>query len=81
MCVKEPNSSEWTNLRISCAEECRVYVHAGETRLLLFVLQEKGFGRWHSHLDITLCSFPKTDTEVKDQELVDILVELLEANE
>ena len=33
------------------------------------------------HLDITLCSFPKTDTEVKDQELVDILVELLEANE
>ena len=32
-------------------------------------------------LDITLCPFPKTDTEVKDQELVDILVELLEANE
>ena len=32
-------------------------------------------------LDITLCPLPKTDTEVKDQELVDILVELLEANE
>ena len=29
MCVKEPNSSEWTNSRISCAEECRIYVHAG----------------------------------------------------
>ena len=32
-------------------------------------------------LDITLSPFPKKDTEVKDQELVDILVELLEANE
>ena len=32
-------------------------------------------------LDITLCPFSKTDTEVKDQELADILVELLEANE